>query len=86
MPDFGGSSTQTNESKTNGKSTETTKAASGSTPDATGKARDGERPDMGGFSPMNGASQRDYTTEYILLGVSALILLIGLGFALKFKR
>ena len=46
----------------------------------------GNRPDMGSFSPMNGASQRDDTTAYILLGVSALVLLFGIGFALKFRR
>ena len=41
---------------------------------------------MGGFSPMNGAPTGDNTPAYILLGASALILLLGLGFALKFKR
>ncbi|SHM93272.1 CotH kinase family protein [Ruminococcus flavefaciens] len=46
----------------------------------------GERPDMDGFSPMNGAPEENNSTAYILLGVSALILLIGLGFAVKFKR
>ncbi len=50
------------------------------------KSRFGERPDMGGFSPMNGTAAQDNTTAYILLGLSALVLLIGLGFALKFKR
>ncbi|WP_295093292.1 CotH kinase family protein [Ruminococcus sp.] len=49
-------------------------------------SRGSERPDMGGFSPMNGASARNNTPAYILLGASALILLLGLGFALKFKR
>ena len=49
-------------------------------------SRASERPDMGGFSPMNGASARNNTPAYILLGASALVLLLGLGFALKFKR
>ena len=46
----------------------------------------GERTDMGSFFQMSGASQRNNTTAYILLGVSAIVLLLGLGFALKFKR
>ena len=50
------------------------------------RPRSGERPDTGSFSPMGEAPQQDNTTGYILLGVSALILLLGLGFALKFKR
>lgn len=49
-------------------------------------SRGGERPDMGSFSPMGGAAQQNNTTAYILLGASALVLLIGLGFALKFRR
>ena len=44
-----------------------------------------EKPQMNDF-PMNGSSQKDNTTEYILLGISALFLLIGFVFALKFKR
>ena len=47
--------------------------------------RGSERPDMGGFSPMDGG-QKSNTTAYILLGVTAAILLLGLGFAAKFKR
>ena len=47
--------------------------------------KSGERPQMNDF-PMNGSSQQDNTTEYILLGISALVLLLGLGFAFKFKR
>ena len=50
------------------------------------RANIGERPDMGSFSPMNGSNQQNNTTAYILLGVSALVLLLGLGFAFKFKR
>lgn len=46
----------------------------------------GKRPDMGDFSPMNGDARKDNTTAYLLLGVSALVLLIGLGFALRFHR
>jgi len=59
---------------------------SSSAPQNENKSRGGERPDMGSFSPMNGAPEENNTTAYILLGASALILLIGLGFALKFKR
>ncbi|NLT10324.1 MAG: hypothetical protein GXY08_12620, partial [Ruminococcus sp.] len=46
----------------------------------------GERPDMGSFSPMDDSSKKDNTTAYVLLGASAFALLIGLGFALKFRR
>ncbi|MBP0966644.1 MAG: CotH kinase family protein, partial [Oscillospiraceae bacterium] len=48
----------------------------------------GSRPQPGGsgFPGMSGTAQTDHTTDYILLGVSALVLLVGLGFALKFKR
>ena len=53
---------------------------------AQGKMPGGELPDMNRFTNMNGAEQRDNTTAYILLGTSALVLLLGLGFALKFKR
>ena len=44
------------------------------------------RPQMGDFSPMGGGQQADNKTAYILLGVSALVLLLGLGFAAKFRR
>ena len=44
------------------------------------------QPGGGGFPGMSGTAQTDHTTDYILLGVSALVLLIGLGFAVKFKR
>ena len=40
----------------------------------------------GGFPGMTGSTPQDNTTAYILLGVSALVLLIGLGFAIRFKR
>ena len=47
----------------------------------------GGRPQPGGSFPgMTGSETTDHTTEFILLGVSALVLLLGLGFALKFKR
>ena len=59
---------------------------SSSAPQNENKSRGGERPQMGDFSDMNGAPQQNNTTAYILLGVSALALLLGLGFALKFKR
>lgn len=52
---------------------------------ASGNMPVGEWPDMNRFSPMNGNAQNK-TAAYILLGFSALVLLAGLGFALKFKR
>ena len=45
-----------------------------------------ELPDMNRFPAMNGTAQKDNTTAYILLGVSAFALLLGLVFALKYKR
>jgi len=48
--------------------------------------RTDERPQMRDFSSMGGGQQADNTTAYILLGVSALVLLLGLGFAAKFRR
>ena len=61
--------------------------ASGNQQQAQENRTGNSRPQPGsGFPGMNGSAQTDHTTEYILLGVSALVLLIGLGFALKFKR
>ena len=51
-----------------------------------GKPGGENRPSPGNFSPMDGGAETDYTTAYILLGISALILLFGIGFALKFRR
>ena len=56
------------------------------TPDKERRSEGGERPDMGSFSPMNGRAQGDNKVAYVMLGASALILLLGLGFAIKFKR
>jgi len=50
------------------------------------RAAGGERPDMGSFSPMNDTSKENNKTAYVLLGASAFALLLGLGFALKFRR
>jgi len=50
------------------------------------ESRENERPQMGDFPPMNGNEQSNNATAYIMLGVSALVLLLGLGYALKFKR
>ncbi|MBR6923136.1 MAG: hypothetical protein IKH50_01185, partial [Oscillospiraceae bacterium] len=48
---------------------------------------DSSRPDMGNFPSMGGSmSAANGPTTYILLGVSALVLVIGLAVALKFKR
>ena len=68
------------------KSAPADKGNDNSSPEKGDRSRGGERPDMGGFSSMNGGVQENNTTAYILLGVSGLILLLGLGFALKFKR
>jgi len=68
------------------KSAPADKGNDNSSPEKGDRSRGGERPDMSGFSPMNGGVQENNTTAYILLGVSGLILLLGLGFALKFKR
>ena len=62
------------------------KGDSNAVPDKERSSKGGERPDMGSFSPMGGAAQQNNTTAYILLGASALVLLLGLGFALKFRR
>ncbi len=59
---------------------------SNSAPETGSRSRGGERPQMGSFSPMGGATAANNTTAYIMLGVSAVCLLLGLGFALKFKR
>ena len=46
----------------------------------------GSRPQMGSFPSMDGIQETDHTNAYILLGVSALILLAGVVAAAKFKR
>ena len=43
------------------------------------------RPKQGSFPAASGTGQSS-TEAYILLGISALLLLIGLGFALRFRR
>lgn len=40
----------------------------------------------GSFSGMSGSGQNSETTEYILLGGSAFILLVGVLFAAFYKR
>ena len=50
------------------------------------KADNNKRPDMGNFPGMNGNAQKDMGMAYILLGVSTVVLLAGVVFALKFKR
>ena len=48
---------------------------------------DNSRPQFsGGFPGMDGGTPQNSAAAWILLGVSALVLLIGLGFAAKFKR
>lgn len=87
--DSSGTEKVTEAEKDTEKEEKTSPAADESSNNASGKENrpgGGERPDMGSFSPMNGASQRSSTVAYVLLGVSALVLLLGLGFALKFKR
>lgn len=46
----------------------------------------GERPSMGSFPDMGGASSQNNTVSYVMLGVSAAVLLAGLFFAKKFRR
>ena len=45
----------------------------------------GDRPQMNDFNP-NGSSRTNTSSAWILLGISAAVLLGGLGFAFKFKR
>ena len=58
----------------------------GNAPENGDRSRSSNRPDMGSFSPMNGGSESSNTIAYVMLGVSAFILLLGLGVAIKFKR
>ncbi|MBP5580611.1 MAG: CotH kinase family protein, partial [Ruminococcus sp.] len=51
-----------------------------------GRSSDGEMPGMGRFFQMGSSAQANNTVAYVLLGVSAVILLLGLGVALKFRR
>jgi hypothetical protein len=51
-----------------------------------GNGSESSRPQMGDFPSMNGSTSQNNTTAYILLGISGLFLLLGLGFAFKFKR
>ena len=44
------------------------------------------RPQMGNFSPMGSEPDKSNETQYILLGISGIVLLAGLAFALIFKR
>ncbi len=46
----------------------------------------GSMANMGDFSPMGGQSKTDTKTSVIMLAVSVIILLGGLGFAFEFKR
>ncbi|MBQ4311559.1 MAG: CotH kinase family protein [Oscillospiraceae bacterium] len=63
----------------NGKSGDTDTSASGTD-------NNSSRPDMGSFPGMNISAQKDTGTAYILLGVSAAVLLAGVVFALRYKR
>ena len=86
-----GDTTQTTAvSGSSGKSGGTSQTGAVSKPDSDSKTTtavsgSSSRPQMGGFSGMSGQNT-DHTVHYILLGVSALILVIGLGVAAKFKR
>ena len=44
------------------------------------------RQQPGGFPNMSAAPQTDTKTAYILVGISALVLLIGIAFAWKYRR
>ena len=78
-----------NETSNEGKTVENEKGSDReetvSSPADQNRSRGGERPSAGGFPSMN-ASEKDNGTEYIMLGISALVLLLGLGFAVKFRR
>lgn len=77
--------TEAEKESVNEEKTAPDKDSGNAAPDKERSSKGGERPDMGSFSPMGGAAQSN-TTAYILLGVTALVLLLGLGFAAKFRR
>lgn len=89
--DFPGGFGKDNRSGSNDKSGETTTETAPSekskdkTASQTGSSKN-SRPQMGNFSPDGSAPDKSSETQYILLGVSGLVLLAGLVFALRFRR
>ncbi len=78
-----------------GKNEDSSKETATASEDATSPSGQSTSPDKGGrpkmdsFPSRSGNSsdnEKDHDTAYILLGISGLVLLLGLGFALKFRR
>lgn len=78
-----------------GKDEDSSKETASASEDATSPSGQSTSPDKGGrpkmdsFPSRSGNSsdnEKDHDTAYILLGISGLVLLLGLGFALKFRR
>ena len=83
QPEDSGSGEQTTAATSQG-------APSGSGQTVTSAAREdttrSSRPQMGDFPGMDGTAKQKDPMVLVLLGASVLVLLAGLGFALKFKR
>lgn len=82
-------------SSPSGKNEDSSKETATASEDATSPSGQTTSPDKGGrpkmdsFPSRSGNSsdnEKDHDTAYILLGISGLVLLLGLGFALKFRR
>ncbi len=82
-------------SSPSGKNEDSSKETATASEDATSSSGQSTSPDKGGrpkmdsFPSRSGSSsdnEKDHDTAYILLGISGLVLLLGLGFALKFRR
>lgn len=79
----GDSNNETEETDTQGETSDGQDGTFPSRGDQSGESR----PQMnGGFPGMSAGESADNPGTYILLGASALVLLLGIGFALKFKR
>jgi len=91
MGGFGGETTESTfsaDKQSGGSSAEekgTAPAGTEPSDKATSASRE-SRSRMGDFSPRGNVPDKSRETQYILLGISGLVLLAGLGFALKFKR
>ena len=84
--DFPGGFGRDADSGTGEDTTETASSGNGQDKQASnGGSSRNTRPDMGGFS-MNSSTDKSNETQYILLGISGIVLLAGLGFAIKFRR
>ena len=80
--DKSGSNDKTDESSTEAASSEKT---GDKTTSQTGTSKS-SRPQMGDFSPNGSTTDKSHETQYILLGISGIVLLAGLIFALIFRR